>query len=100
AGRNVTVEHRLGENGQDIYKFNAEAAADPRVDQLAEEVGHVGAQSAALSALKTIQYDQMEPTQIMAVYGNYRGISALALGVAHYKNVSTMFHAGVSCAGG
>ena len=100
AGRNVTVEHRLGENGQDIYKVNAEAAADPRVDQLAEEVGHVGAQSAALSALKPIQYDPMEPTQIMAGYGNYRGNSALALGVAHYKNESTMFHAGVSWAGG
>ena len=100
AGRNVTVEHRLGENGQDIYKVNAEAAADPRVDQLSEEIGHVGAQSAALSALKPIQYDPMEPTQIMAGYGNYRGNSALALGVAHYKNESTMFHAGVSWAGG
>ena len=100
AGRNVTVEHRLGENGQDIYKVNAEAAADPRVDKLAEEIGHVGAQSAALSALKPIQYDPMEPTQIMAGYGNYRGNSALALGVAHYKNESTMFHAGVSWAGG
>ena len=100
AGRNVTVEHRLGENGQDIYKVNAEAAADPRVDKLGEEIGHVGAQSAALSALKPIQYDPMEPTQIMAGYGNYRGNSALALGVAHYKNESTMFHAGVSWAGG
>ena len=100
AGRNVTVEHRFGENGQDIYKVNAEAAVDPRVDQLSEEIGHVGAQSAALSALKPIQYDPMEPTQIMAGYGNYRGNSALALGVAHYKNESTMFHAGVSWAGG
>ena len=100
AGRNVTVEHRLGENGQDIYKVNAEAGVDPRVDKLGEEIGHVGAQSAALSALKPIQYDPMEPTQIMAGYGNYRGNSALALGVAHYKNESTMFHAGVSWAGG
>ena len=67
---------------------------------MGEEIGHVGAQSAALSALKPIQYDPMEPTQIMAGYGNYRGNSALALGVAHYKNESTMFHAGVSWAGG
>jgi len=100
AGRNVTVEHRLGENGQDIYKVNAEAGVDPRVDKLGEEIGHVGAQSAALSALKPIQYDPMEPTQIMAGYGNYRGNSAIAMGVAHYKNESTMFHAGVSWAGG
>ena len=85
AGRNVTVEHRLGENGQDIYKVNAEAGVDPRVDKLGEEIGHVGAQSAALSALKPIQYDPLEPTQIMAGYGNYRGNSAIAVGVAHYK---------------
>ena len=82
------------------YDLHVNPAVDPRVDKLGEEIGHVGAQSAALSALKPIQYDPMEPTQIMAGYGNYRGNSALALGVAHYKNESTMFHAGVSWAGG
>ena len=82
------------------YDLHVNPAADPRIDKLDEEIGHVGAQSAALSALKPIQYDPMEPTQIMAGYGNYRGNSALALGVAHYKNESTMFHAGVSWAGG
>ena len=82
------------------YDLHVNPAADPRVDKLGEEIGHVGAQSAALSALKPIQYDPMEPTQIMVGYGNYRGNSALALGVAHYKNESTMFHAGVSWAGG
>ena len=71
-----------------------------RIDQLGEEIGRVGAQGAALSALKPIQYDPLEPTQIMAGYGNYRGNSALALGVAHYKNESTLIHGGVSWAGG
>ena len=75
-------------------------AADPRVDMLGEEIGRVGAQGAALSALKPIQYDPLEPTQIMAGYGNYRGNSAIAIGVAHYKNESTLMHAGVSWAGG
>ncbi|WP_287532799.1 YadA-like family protein, partial [Veillonella sp.] len=65
-----------------------------------EEIGRVGAQGAALSALKPIQYDPLEPTQIMAGYGNYRGNSAVALGVAHYKNESTLIHGGVSWAGG
>ena len=73
---------------------------DPRVDELGEEVGRVGAQGAALAALKPIQYDPLEPTQIMAGYGNYRGNSAIAMGVAHYKNESTLMHAGVSWAGG
>ena len=71
-----------------------------RIDQLGEEIGRVGAQGAALSALKPIQYDPLEPTQIMAGYGNYRGNSAIAMGVAHYKNESTLMHAGVSWAGG
>ena len=75
-------------------------AADPRVDMLGEEIGRVGAQGAALSALKPIQYDPLEPTQIMAGYGNYRGNSAVALGVAHYKNESTLIHGGVSWVGG
>ena len=82
------------------YDLSVKGAVDPRVDQLNEEVGRVGAQGAALSALKPMQYDPLEPTQIMAGYGNYRGNSAIAVGVAHYKNESTMFHGGLSWAGG
>ena len=82
------------------YDLKVNPPLDPRVDQLAEEIGRVGAQGAALSALKPIQYDPLEPTQIMAGYGNYRGNSAIAMGVAHYKNESTLMHAGVSWAGG
>ena len=82
------------------YDLKVNPPLDPRVDQLAEEIGRVGAQGAALSALKPIQYDPLEPTQIMAGYGNYRGNSAVALGVAHYKNESTLIHGGVSWAGG
>ena len=82
------------------YDLSVKGAVDPRVEQLNEEIGRVGAQGAALSALKPMQYDPLEPTQIMAGYGNYRGNSAIAVGVAHYKNESTMFHGGLSWAGG
>ena len=82
------------------YDLKVNPPLDPRVDQLAEEIGRVGAQGAALAALKPIQYDPLEPTQIMAGYGNYRGNSAIAMGVAHYKNESTLIHGGVSWAGG
>ena len=90
------------DNGQGGYNYDlsVKGVNDPRVNILNEEIGLVGAQGAALSALKPMQYDPMEPTQIMAGYGNYRGNSALALGVAHYKNESTMFHGGISWAGG
>ena len=103
----VTKDAGAGANGEDIYKIKANPAGtvdltnvNNRVDQLGEEIGRVGAQGAALSALKPIQYDPLEPTQIMAGYGNYRGNSAVALGVAHYKNESTLIHGGVSWAGG
>ena len=89
------------QNGDSMnYDLKVNPPLDPRVDQLAEEVGRVGAQGAALAALKPIQYDPLEPTQIMAGYGNYRGNSAIAMGVAHYKNESTLIHGGISWAGG
>ena len=69
------------------------------MNNVINEVRQVGAMSSALSALKPMAYDPYEPTQIMAGYGNYRGDSALALGVAHYKNESMMLHAGVAWAG-
>ena len=108
AGDNsVTVAHTTTADGQNVYTIKANPAGtvdltnvNNRIDQLGEEVGRVGAQGAALSALKPIQYDPLEPTQIMAGYGNYRGNSAVALGVAHYKNESTLIHGGISWAGG
>ena len=55
-----------------------------------------GANAAALAALKPIQYDPSEPTQIMAGVGNYKSQTAVALGMAHYTNENTMFNIGVS----
>ncbi|MDU4399061.1 MAG: YadA-like family protein [Veillonella sp.] len=55
-----------------------------------------GANAAALAALKPIQYDPLEPTQIMAGVGNYKSQTAVALGMAHYTNENTMFNIGVS----
>ena len=103
--RSVVVTKTTDADGAPVYDLAVTGtpgapAADPRVDMLGEEIGRVGAQGAALSALKPIQYDPLEPTQIMAGYGNYRGTSAIAMGVAHYKNESTLIHGGISWAGG
>ena len=68
-------------------------------NQLQGQVNRVGSQAAALSALKPIQYDPLEPTQIMAGVGHYQGQNSLALGVAHYKNESLMFHASAAIGG-
>ena len=106
-GVTTRVIKSTGANGEDIYtvKSLTGGGADlsnitNKVNELGEEIGRVGAQGAALSALKPIQYDPLEPTQIMAGYGNYRGTSAIAMGVAHYKNESTLIHGGISWAGG
>ena len=97
----VAINKTTDADGAPVYDLSVQGGGhDPRVDQLGEEIGRVGAQGAALAALKPIQYDPLEPTQIMAGYGNYRGNSAVALGVAHYKNESTLIHGGVSWAGG
>ena len=95
-----TVGVRESESTDGAKVYDLTTGASPRFDELTDEIGRVGAQGAALAALKPIQYDPLEPTQIMAGYGNYRGNSAIAMGVAHYKNESTMMHAGVSWAGG
>ena len=69
------------------------------IGQVAGEVQRVGAHAAAMAALKPIQYDPLEPTQVMAGVGNYRGETAAALGLAHYTNENTMFNIGVSVGG-
>ena len=94
----VGVRESESADGAKVYDLST--GASPRFDELTDEIGRVGAQGAALAALKPIQYDPLEPTQIMAGYGNYRGNSAIAMGVAHYKNESTMMHAGLAWAGG
>jgi len=84
----VGVRESESADGAKVYDLST--GASPRFDELTD----------ALAALKPIQYDPLEPTQIMAGYGNYRGNSAIAMGVAHYKNESTMMHAGLAWAGG
>ena len=95
-----TVGVRESESTDGAKVYDLSTGASPRFDELQDEIGRTGAQGAALAALKPIQYDPLEPTQIMAGYGNYRGNSAIAMGVAHYKNESTMMHAGLAWAGG
>ena len=83
-----------------VAQLNASNAnTSQAINQVAGEVQRVGAHAAAMAALKPIQYDPLEPTQIMAGVGNYRGETAAALGLAHYTNENTMFNVGVSVGG-
>ena len=72
------------------------AGLQEAVNRVGTETQRVGAHAVAMAALKPIQYDPLEPTQIMAGIGNYRGETAGAIGIAHYRTEDTMFNVGVS----
>ena len=74
----------------------AKAGLQQAINDVGVETQRVGAHAAAMAALKPIQYDPLEPTQIMAGIGNYRGETAGAIGLAHYKTEDTMFNIGVT----
>ena len=74
----------------------AQAGLQEAINRVGVETQRVGAHAAAMAALKPIQYDPLEPTQIMAGIGNYRGETAGAIGLAHYKTEDTMFNIGVT----
>ena len=69
------------------------------VSDMSNAVSEVGSDAAALAGLQPLQYDPLEPTQVMAAIGGYRGGNSVALGVAHYTNESTMLHAGITFGG-
>ena len=99
-GGNTITNVAAGVNGTDAVNVNQLKGATDKmanaINAVAGETQRVGAHAAAMSALKPIQYDPLEPTQVMAGIGNYRGETAAALGVAHYTAEDTMFHVGVS----
>lgn len=76
------------------------AQIDHRIDSVEEESRAGDAMNAALAALKPIQFDPDEPSQIMAGVGGYKGKHAYALGVAHYFNESVMANIGGSYSSG
>lgn len=99
-GGNTISNVGPGVNGTDAVNVNqlknATGGLSNAINAVAGETQRVGAHAAALSALKPIQYDPLEPTQVMAGIGNYRGETAAALGIAHYTAEDTMFHVGMS----
>ena len=110
---NVSINSNLDMGGKQINNIGAathagDAVNKAQMDQALQNIAgassnaaksyayKAGAGAAALAALKPIQYDPLEPTQIMAGIGNYKSQTAVALGVAHYTNENTMFNVGVS----
>ena len=92
-GNNTITNVAPGINGTDAVNVNQLRNAMHSVDG---KIADVGAASAAMAGLKPLQYDPLEPTQVLAAVGNYKGSTAAAIGLAHYTNESTLLHMGVS----
>ena len=69
------------------------------IGELRDESREGDALNAALAALKPLDFDPLQRSQIMAGVSTYKGKQAVALGLAHYSNEDTLIHGGISYAG-
>ena len=91
---------KIEQHNKDIAQLKAvEQAHEVRIANVEKDVKQVGASAAALAALKVLPFHGGQRTQVMAGVGNYRGQTAMALGVAHYANQHLMYHGGISFGG-
>ena len=96
AGNTKITNVAAGQNDTDAVNVAQLKGIANYATNVESRVNRLGAQSAAMAGLRHLQYDPLEPTTLMASVGTYKGQTALALGIAHYKNESLLFHAGAS----
>ena len=96
AGNTKVTNVAAGQNDTDAVNVSQLKGIANYATNVDSRVNRLGAQSAAMAGLRHLQYDPLEPTTVMAGVGTYKGQTALALGIAHYKNESLLFHAGAS----
>ena len=83
-----------------LVQHDAQIAENSRrISSVERDVKVVGANAAALAALKPIEYHEGQKAQIMAAVGTYKGKTSTALGVAHYANPDLLIHAGAAYGG-
>ena len=89
-------------NGRQLYKAmqnsndNLRNEVNEKIDDVKNEVNHVGSLSAALAGLHPMQYDPKAPTQVMAALGHYKNKQSVAVGLSYYFNDRFMMSAGVA----
>ena len=87
-------------NGSQLFAMNQKVESNMnQINNLRDESREGDAMGAAMAALKPIDFDPYQRSQVMAGVGYYRGKEAVALGLAHYKNEDLMFHGGLAYAG-
>ncbi|MCY7008111.1 YadA-like family protein [Fusobacterium simiae] len=89
-------------NGRQLYKAmqnsneNLRNEVNEKIDDVKDEINHVGSLSAALAGLHPMQYDPKAPAQVMAALGNYKNKQSVAVGLSYYFNDRFMMSAGVA----
>ena len=96
-------------NGRQLYKAMQNSGAlgienlrnqvNEKIDDVKDEVNHVGSLSAALAGLHPMQYDPKAPTQVMAALGHYRNKQSVAVGLSYYFNDRFMMSTGIALSG-
>ena len=76
-----------------------DAATVGQVNEVRDESREGDAMNAALAALKPLDFDPYNRSQVMAGVSTYKGKQAVAVGLAHYSNEDTLVHAGIAYGG-
>ena len=96
----ISKDSKDAVNGSQLFATNQQVANNMyQINNLRDESREGDALGAAMAALKPIDFDPYQRSQVMAGVGYYRGKEAVALGLAHYKNEDLMFHGGIAYAG-
>ena len=91
--------------GKQLYKAmqnsneNLRNEVNEKIDDVKNEVNHVGSLSAALAGLHPMQYDPKAPAQVMAALGHYKNKQAIAVGASYYFNDRFMMSTGIALSG-
>lgn len=96
----VSKDSKDAVNGSQLFATNRQVLNNMnQINNLREESREGDALGAAMAALKPLDFDPYQRSQVMAGVGYYRGKEAVALGLAHYKNEDLMIHGGLAYAG-
>lgn len=96
----VSKDSKDAVNGSQLFATNRQVFNNMnQINSLREESREGDALGAAMAALKPLDFDPYQRSQVMAGVGYYRGKEAVALGLAHYKNEDLMIHGGLAYAG-
>ena len=100
AAGEISQDSKDAVNGSQLFAMNRMAVNNMnQINNLRDESREGDAMGAAIAALKPLDFDPYQRSQVMAGVGYYRGKEAVALGLAHYKNEDLMIHGGLAYAG-